>query len=104
MTTWRESKEARPLTGRAKVAHDEERRRMGVGYLILQARAAAELSQSQLAVKIGTSQPTVARWESGVQVPSVRSLLRIAEATGFEFEVALRRGAKLGPRLTLAPA
>lgn len=84
MTTWREYKKKRPLRGAAERSYDRARDDMGVGYLILKARAAAELSQSQLAKKIGTSQPMIARWESGAQLPSVRSLIRIAEATGFD--------------------
>jgi len=75
---------------------------MGAGYLILQARAAAAMSQAELAQRIGTSQPTIARWESGAQIPSVRSLVRVALATGFELELGLKRGAKTGPRVTMA--
>jgi len=90
MTTLREYRETRTLRGDAKRAYDAARREMGVGYLILQARASADLSQAELAARIGTSQPTIARWESGKQLPSVRSLMRIAEATGFELNVSLR--------------
>lgn len=31
----------------------------------------------------------IARWDSGAQVPSVRTLLRISQATGFELVVGL---------------
>jgi transcriptional regulator with XRE-family HTH domain len=101
MTTWQEFKREYPLSGEAEAAYEAERRRMGVGYLILKARASAELTQSELAEKLGTSQPTIARWEGGAQVPSVRSLLRIAEATGFELELGLRQGDRVRHRLTL---
>ncbi len=90
MTGWREHKEKRPLRGAAARAYEDARRELGVGYLILQARAAVGISQRELARRIGTSQPTIARWESGAQVPSVRSLSRIARATGFELTVGLR--------------
>lgn len=90
MTTWKEHKGKGPLRGAAKKAYEAERRAMGIGYLILKARAHARLSQEQLARKIGTSQPMVARWESGAQVPSVRSLMRIAEATGFELAIGIK--------------
>lgn len=97
MTTWREYKDKRPLRGEAKRAYEAARRQMGVGYLILKARAAAGLSQAQLARKIGSSQPTIARWESGAQLPSVSSLLRIADATGFDLALALQeRGSGRG--------
>ncbi|MGH8513381.1 MAG: helix-turn-helix transcriptional regulator [Gammaproteobacteria bacterium] len=90
MTTWREFRAERPLRGEAKRAYERERARIGVGYLVLKARAAAGFSQSQLAKRIRTSQPMVARWESGRQLPSVRTLLRIADATGFDLSVGLR--------------
>lgn len=90
MTTWTQHKKAKPLRGAAKKAYEAERDAMGIGYLILKARAFAGLSQEQLAKKIGTSQPMVTRWESGSQVPSVRSLLRIAEATGFELAIGIK--------------
>jgi len=90
MTTWKQHKSARPLRGAAKKAYEAERDAMGIGYLVLKARASAGLSQERLAKKIGTSQPMVARWESGSQVPSVRSLLRIAKATGFELAIGIK--------------
>ncbi|MFA5787748.1 MAG: helix-turn-helix transcriptional regulator [Actinomycetota bacterium] len=91
MTTWSDYKKKRPLKGEAKRGYEAARREMGFGYLVLKARADAELSQAQLAKRIGTSQPMIARWESGAQLPSVSSLLRIAEATGFDLAVALQR-------------
>ncbi len=91
MTTWRDHKARAPLRGEAARTNEAARREMGVGYLILKARASAGLTQNELAHRIGTSQPTIARWESGAQVPSVRSLMRIADATGFELTVGLRQ-------------
>jgi DNA-binding XRE family transcriptional regulator len=90
MTTWDEHAAARPLRGAARAAYDAERAAMGVGYLILRARAAAGYTQAELAEEIGTSQPTIARWESGAQSPSVRSLTRVAAATGFELRIGFR--------------
>ena len=96
MTTWRGYKARVPLRGEAARAYEAARREMGIGYLILKARASAGLTQQGLAERIGSSQPTVARWESGAQLPSVRSLSRIAEATGFHLTVGLRRGTSPG--------
>jgi len=92
MTTWRGYKARVPLRGEAASAYEAARDEMGIGYLILKARASAGLTQRELAERIGSSQPTVARWESGAQLPSVRSLTKIAEATGFHLTVGLRRG------------
>jgi transcriptional regulator with XRE-family HTH domain len=91
MTSWREHRRRTELRGAAAQAYAEAEREMGIGILILRARASAGLTQRELAGRIGTSQPTIARWESGAQVPSVRSLTKIADATGFRLTVGLRR-------------
>jgi len=98
MTDWKDYKKRRPLRGEVRRGYDEAHEAMGVGYLILKARAAASLTQAQLAKKIGTSQSMVARWESGAQVPSVRTLMKIAEATGYELAVGLREPKKTPDR------
>ena len=51
---------------------------MGVGYLSLEGRAAPPgMSQTELARRaIRTSQPRTDQWESGSQVPSVRSMMK----------------------------
>jgi transcriptional regulator with XRE-family HTH domain len=90
MTSWRELKTERRLRGKAKRAYEDARRAMGVGYLVLKARAAAALTQDELARALGTSQSMVARWEGGTQVPSVRTLMRIAEATGFRLALGFQ--------------
>lgn len=91
MSDWREYKKRKPLRGALKRGYEDAHEAMGVGYLILKARAAAGLTQARLAKKIGTSQSMVARWESGSQVPSVRTLMKIAEATGLELAVGLHQ-------------
>ena len=64
---------------------------LGAGYLILVARELTGLSQRRLAEALGTSQPALARLETGNRMPSARTLLRVAEAAGFELAVGLRR-------------
>ena len=56
---------------------------------LLKARLRAGLSQSELAARMGTSQSTIARLESGQTVPSTKTILRYAEATGSKFHVRL---------------
>lgn len=53
------------------------------------ARARAGLTQAQLARAAGTSQPTLAAYESGAKSPSVRTLDRIVRAAGASLEVTL---------------
>lgn len=56
---------------------------------LMKARLRAGLSQTELAVRMGTSQSTIARLESGQTLPSTKTLLRFAEATGSKVEVHL---------------
>ena len=56
---------------------------------LLQARLRAGLSQADLAAKMRTSQSTIARLESGQILPSTKTLLRFAEATGSRIHVRL---------------
>lgn len=56
---------------------------------LLRARLRAGLSQAELASRMGTSQSAIARLESGQTLPSTKTLLRFAEATGSKIEVRL---------------
>lgn len=49
---------------------------------VIDARNRAGLTQQQLAQRMGTTQPVVARLESGRGRPSMRTLDRLAQATG----------------------
>jgi transcriptional regulator with XRE-family HTH domain len=51
-----------------------------VGYLITELRLKFGLTQMELAKKIGTKQPSIARMESGAELPSLRILKKIADA------------------------
>src|SRR5487761_661930 len=56
---------------------------------LVKARKRAGLSQAQLATRMGTSQSTIARLESGQTLPSTKTLLRFAKATGSKIHVRL---------------
>jgi predicted transcriptional regulator len=56
---------------------------------LVKARLRAGLSQVQLAMRMRTSQSTIARLESGQTLPSTKTLLRFAKATGSKFHVRL---------------
>jgi len=70
---------------------------LGAGHLILVARELTGLSQRKLAAKAGTSQPAMAKLETGNGLPSIRTLLRIVEAAGFELVIGLRRPKSTAP-------
>ena len=74
---------------------------LGAGELILVCRELTGSSQRRLAARVGTSQPALARLETGNAMPSVRTLLRVAEAAGFELVIGLRRPGTPRPDPTL---
>jgi ribosome-binding protein aMBF1 (putative translation factor) len=56
---------------------------------LIRARLRAGLSQAQLAARMKTSQSAIARLESGKTLPSAKTLLRFAEATGSKIQLRL---------------
>lgn len=56
---------------------------------LVRARAAAGLSQAELATRIGTTQSAIARLEAGRVSPSIKTLKRYAEATGSKLRINL---------------
>jgi ribosome-binding protein aMBF1 (putative translation factor) len=56
---------------------------------LAKARLRAGLSQAELAARMGTSQSTIARLESGQTLPSTKTLLRFAKATGSKLQLRL---------------
>jgi ribosome-binding protein aMBF1 (putative translation factor) len=57
--------------------------------MVIGARAHADLSQAELAERMGTSQSAIARLESGRFKPSTRTLEKLAEATGMKLRIVL---------------
>ncbi|MFA4994013.1 MAG: helix-turn-helix transcriptional regulator [Bdellovibrionales bacterium] len=54
---------------------------------LIEARTKAKLSQKDLAHRMKTTQPMIARMESGRQPPSTATLLKIAKATGTRLQI-----------------
>ena len=78
------------------------------GQLIAEARRRAGLTQRELAARLGTSQPAVARWERGGAAPSVDRVIESLHACGFDLTLGVvplddhdlslaRRCRRLGP-------
>ncbi len=57
--------------------------------LVIGARAHADISQAELAERMGTSQSAIARLESGRIKPSTRTLEKLAAATGMRLRIVL---------------
>jgi len=56
------------------------------------ARRSAELTQRELATRAGVPQPTIARIESGRQMPRADTLDKLLKACGWELDMTPRRG------------
>ena len=57
--------------------------------MVIGARTHADLSQAELAERMGTSQSAIARLESGRVKPSTRTLEKLAAATGMRLRIVL---------------
>ncbi len=58
--------------------------------LIRRARLAAGIAQRELADRLNTQQPVVARWESGARTPSFDTVARAVAACGLRLHIELR--------------
>jgi transcriptional regulator with XRE-family HTH domain len=59
--------------------------------LLVAGRRRAGLSQEQLAKRLGRTQSTIARWESGYQRPPLESVVEALHACGLELTVGMAR-------------
>ncbi len=66
---------------RYKAAYDALDKEFALASALIKARADAEMTQSEVAEAMGTTQAVVARLESGKVLPSTRTLERFAKAT-----------------------
>ena len=57
--------------------------------LIFETRVGADMTQAQLATKLGISQSAVAAWESGDEVPRVDELERVAQVCGKRLHIRI---------------
>ncbi|MEO8925888.1 MAG: helix-turn-helix transcriptional regulator [Caulobacteraceae bacterium] len=77
-------------------AYDELEAEFALASSLIEARAAAGLSQEDIAKRMRTSQPAVARLEGGKANPSLSTLRRYAAAAGARLEIvfhpAMARG------------
>ena len=74
-----------------KKHYDEYGKQLEIAYQILELRKKKNISQAQLAKKIGTKQSNIARMEAGQQNFSVDILGKIAEALGCNVKIMFCR-------------
>ncbi len=72
-----------------RVAYDALEDEFLLASQLIGARAHANLSQAELAERMGTSQSAIARLESGRFRPSTRTLEKLAAATGMKLRIVL---------------
>jgi ribosome-binding protein aMBF1 (putative translation factor) len=72
-------------------AYDEQAPEYAVARAVIAARIKAGLSQEQLAQRMNTQQSFIARLESGRALPSIRTMQKLAEATGTRLELQFRQ-------------
>ena len=70
---------------------------MDTAELLFEARKSADLTQAELARRAGTSQAMVARYETGVASPTVRTLRRLLRAAGRDLELSSVRARATSP-------
>jgi DNA-binding XRE family transcriptional regulator len=66
---------------------DEERGKLALARQLRELREQENLSQGELAERVGTKQPAIARLESGRVVPRLDLLQKIAAALGRELRI-----------------
>ncbi len=72
-----------------QAAYDAFEEEFSIISALIRARTEAGLTQEQLAVRMSSTQPAVARLESGGRIPSTRTLKRYADATGHRLKIVL---------------
>ncbi len=70
-------------------AYDALEDEFAVSRALIKARSEANLTQTELAVRMSTSQAAIARLEAGKGNPSLATLKRYAKATGSHLKIEL---------------
>ena len=84
-------KRARRASVARRAGYREAKEAFEIAERVRQEREHRGVTQAELAARIGSSQPALARLEAGGVTPSFDTLRRIAEALGLELVVDLRR-------------
>lgn len=60
------------------------------------ARAAANISQNEVATRVSVHESAVSRWENGTRTPSLEQVDEIAKALGIDFDLFVSLGRSEG--------
>lgn len=92
-TSWEELKTQRADSRDRRRGYQEARDAFELGARVRAERKRLGLTQSELAERMETTQPTIARLEAGGVTPSLDTLHRAANALGLELVVDFRQQA-----------
>ena len=70
--------------------YDEDELAFDIGLQVQEARIKKGITQRQLAILVGTKQPSIARLENGSGLPSFRFLFKVAQSLGLSIEVLFK--------------
>jgi DNA-binding XRE family transcriptional regulator len=90
MTSLKDLKAKMMRNPKIKAAYDGMKDEYALAGALIDARAKAKLTQSQLARRMGTTQSAIARLESGRTVPSGATLIKFAKAVGRVLRIDFR--------------
>lgn len=77
-----------------QTAYEEMALEFEIASAIIAARTQAGLTQEELAQRMSAQQSQVARWEGGEQNATIKTLMRIAEATGTHLKISFEKAAQ----------
>jgi ribosome-binding protein aMBF1 (putative translation factor) len=93
---WSEVRDKRLAKPAARAGYERARRAFELAEQVRTLREAQGMSQSELARRIGSTQPAIARLEAGGVAPTIETLSRIAAALGVELSVSFKATKKAG--------
>ncbi|PIT87886.1 MAG: transcriptional regulator [Candidatus Magasanikbacteria bacterium CG10_big_fil_rev_8_21_14_0_10_40_10] len=87
MDSWDKFKKELLKDKKFKKAYDELEPEFAIAEMLIRIRLEKGLSQADLAKKIGTKQPAIARLESGNYNPTLSLLNKVAKAMGAKLKI-----------------
>lgn len=90
-TKWKDLRDEVLASPEAKAAYDQARRDYELGVQVRTLREGAGMSQAELARRMGTSQPAVARLEAGGGSPKLETLEKAAAALGARLVISFEK-------------
>jgi HTH-type transcriptional regulator / antitoxin HipB len=88
---WEELRQDRLASPAASAGYERARRAFELGEQLRALREAQHLSQAELARRMGSTQPAIARLEAGRVAPSLNTLDRAAAALGVELVISFQK-------------